>query len=115
MNLSLKNEHQMDRDNIKVDVIVPVYRGLQETRACLESVLANPQSTKFELIVIDDYSPEAELSAWLEDMAGKNKFTLLKNLSNLGFVQTVNRGMKLHSGMDALEDWLLWLKYALGN
>lgn len=115
MNLPTKNEYQTETDNIKVDIIVPVYRGLQETRACLESVLANPQSTKFELIVIDDYSPEAELSAWLEDMAGKNKFTLLKNLSNLGFVQTVNRGMKLHSDRDVIllnsdaivaNDWL---------
>ena len=40
-----------------VDVIIPVYRGLEETRACIESVLAAPCRTARQIIVIDDASP----------------------------------------------------------
>lgn len=98
-----------------VDIIVPVYRGLDETRACLESVWLNPQRTPFELIVIDDCSPEPELSRWLEEKALEERFTLIRNQENMGFVGTVNRGMSLHPDRDVLllnsdaivaNDWL---------
>ncbi|HRZ06466.1 MAG TPA: glycosyltransferase, partial [Candidatus Competibacteraceae bacterium] len=47
-----------------VDVIIPVYRGLAETQRCLESVLAFPQRTACEIVVVNDCSPEPKLSAW---------------------------------------------------
>src|SRR5690606_38293510 len=37
-----------------VDIIIPVYRGLEETRRCIESVLAQPLATQVEVIVIED-------------------------------------------------------------
>jgi len=85
-----------------VDVIVPVYRGFAETRACIESVLASNNREPFELIVIDDRSPEADLSAWLREESAAGRFTLIANTSNLGFVATVNRGMELHRDRDVL-------------
>ena len=99
----------------KIDIIVPVYRGLAETQACIESVLASPNQEPFELIVIDDVSPEPALSAWLQDASATGSFTLLVNQKNLGFVATVNRGMSLHPDRDVLllnsdttvaNDWL---------
>ena len=50
-----------------VDVIVPVYRGAEATLRCLESVLAAASDTAFELIVVNDASPEPELGAHLRD------------------------------------------------
>ena len=50
---------------VKVDVVVPVYRGLDETRRCLETLVSDPDRAFNRLIVIDDRSPEPELSAWL--------------------------------------------------
>ncbi len=85
-----------------VDVIIPVYRGLAETRRCLESVLAFPQRSACEIVVIDDCSPEPELSAWLSTLAETGAITLLKNPVNTGFVNTVNRGMILHSDRDVV-------------
>ncbi|MDR1969711.1 MAG: glycosyltransferase, partial [Burkholderiaceae bacterium] len=86
-----------------VDIIVPVYRGLEDTRRCLESVLASPCRTPWRLIVIDDASPEPELSAWLRGFASTdNRITLLNNEENLGFVATVNRGMALSEHNDVL-------------
>lgn len=85
-----------------VDVIIPVYRGLNETRRCLDSVLAFPQRTAHEIVVIDDCSPEPELSAYLRDLADTGAITLLENPVNMGFVNAVNRGMVLHPDRDVV-------------
>jgi GT2 family glycosyltransferase/glycosyltransferase involved in cell wall biosynthesis len=82
---------------VAVDVVVPVYRGLQITRVCLESVLADTERPSGRIIVIDDRSPEPKLSAWLDRLAAAGAITLLRNKRNLGFVASVNRGIR-HAG-----------------
>jgi FkbM family methyltransferase len=85
-----------------VDVIVPVYRGYDDTMACIHSVLASHNATPFELVVIDDASPEAALSKALGRLAELGLISLLRNQRNLGFVGAVNRGMALHEMRDVL-------------
>ena len=86
-----------------VDIIVPVYRGLEDTRRCIRSVLASSCITQWRLIVINDCSPEPEVSQWLRDLAQQDRrVELLENNENLGFVSTVNRGMALHTDNDVL-------------
>ena len=88
---------------LPVDIIVPVYRGLEDTRRCLESVLASTCKTPWRLIVINDASPEPEVTQWLHDFAASDaRITLLENEGNLGFVGTVNRGMALSGEHDVL-------------
>jgi glycosyltransferase involved in cell wall biosynthesis len=98
-----------------IDVIVPVYRGFEVTRRCIESVLGSHCRTPFELVVVDDASPEPELSAWLDEQAAAGRIGLHRNPENLGFVATVNRAMALHPERDAVllnsdtqvvNDWL---------
>ncbi|MGZ8239906.1 MAG: glycosyltransferase [Methylobacter sp.] len=98
-----------------IDVIVPVYAGLGETKRCLESILHYPQVADFELIVIDDQSPEPLLVEFLKELAHTHQITLLSNPQNLGFVGTVNRGMQVHEDRDVIllnndtepaNDWL---------
>jgi GT2 family glycosyltransferase/glycosyltransferase involved in cell wall biosynthesis len=79
---------------VRVDVIVPVYRGLAETQRCLESVLADPDRPPGQVIVVDDCGPEAALSAWLDTLAAAGRVTLLRNRRNRGFVASVNRGIQ---------------------
>ena len=79
---------------LKITVIVPVYRGMAETVACLTRVVAVANPKRDRLLVIDDRSPETELSAWLQKFAGSNGVEVLVNERNLGFVATVNRGMR---------------------
>lgn len=86
----------------RVDVVVPVYRGFAESIRCLRSVLLCPTNTPFELVVIDDASPEPELSAALARWAEAGLFTLLRNPANAGFVATCNRGMRLHEDRDVV-------------
>ena len=105
-----------------VDVIVPVFRGLEDTRLCLESVLASPCQTVWRLIVINDCSPEPEVTQWLRAFAQRDsRIELLENSENLGFVATVNRGMALSQDNDVLllnsdaevaNDWLDRLQHA---
>lgn len=89
-------------EGLVADIVVPVYRGLAETRRCLESVLADKTRPEGRIIVIDDCSPEPELSQWLETLAASGAITLLRNEVNLGFVRSVNRGMTEAAGHDVL-------------
>jgi len=98
-----------------IDVIVPVHRGLAATRRCLDSVLAADAQAAFETVVVDDATPEPEIARYLDDLAAEKRITLLRNARNLGFVQSVNRGMALHADRDVLllnsdtevaNDWL---------
>jgi GT2 family glycosyltransferase len=98
-----------------VDVVVPAYGGLEATRRCLESALAHPQRTAHEVVVVDDRGPEAAIGRYLDELAAAGRITLLRNDRNLGFVQSVNRGMSLHADRDVVllnsdtevaNDWL---------
>ncbi len=98
-----------------IDVIVPVYKGLPQTRRCLDSLLANTQRAAFDVVVVDDASPDPDIAAWLDALASERRITLLRNGTNLGFVQSVNRGMLLHAERDVVllnsdtevaNDWL---------
>lgn len=107
-----------------IDVVVPVYRGEAATRRCLESVLASPQHTRFELVVVDDASPEPTISAWLDGLYAAQRITLLRNAANEGFVRSVNRAIALHPGRDVVllnsdtevaNDWLDRLAACVGR
>ncbi len=85
-------------------VIVPVYRGVDEVRACVGSVLRHGAGQDFELLIINDDSPEPAVVHYLESLAdGRSasdapRVTLLHNPTNLGFVATVNRGFEHAAG-----------------
>ena len=85
-----------------VDVVIPVYRGMAQTRACIESVLASQAGTAFEVIVIDDRSPEPEMGPWLARLAAEARITLRTHRENVGFVASVNEGMAMHADRDVV-------------
>jgi GT2 family glycosyltransferase/glycosyltransferase involved in cell wall biosynthesis len=105
-----------------VDIIVPVYRGLEDTRLCIGSVMSSRCATKWRLIVLNDASPEPELTEWLREVSRQDsRIVLLENEQNLGFVGTVNRGMAvsdrhdvllLNSDTEVAGDWLDRLRRA---
>jgi GT2 family glycosyltransferase len=85
-------------------VVIPVYRGLASVQACLASVLASLPHNRAAaaVLVIDDGSPEAALSAWLDSLAAAGRITLLRNRHNLGFIESVNRALRLPGSHDVL-------------
>lgn len=105
----------------QLDVIVPVYRGLQETQECIISAVKSLPAWA-ELIVVNDCSPEPELTAWLQQNSTHYGYQLFHNEHNLGFVATVNFAMALHPERDVLllnsdvevanSDWLTRMRDA---
>ncbi|MBS0561571.1 MAG: glycosyltransferase, partial [Proteobacteria bacterium] len=87
---------------VSASVVIPVYRGLDETRRCLFSVLADDARLAGEVIVIDDASPEPALSAWLDTLAQAGRIRLIRHARNLGFVAAANRGMREAGRADAI-------------
>ncbi len=97
------------------DIVIPVYRGLEETRRCLNSVLADNNRPLGRIIVVDDCSPEPGLTEWLRDLAADGHIYLLRNQRNVGFVASVNHGMAaaaehdvvlLNSDTEVPDGWL---------
>lgn len=99
-----------------VDLIVPVYNGLAELERCLDSLLRYAQQTQYQIVVIDDASTDAAVAPFLREFKARHpQVELLENARNLGFVGTVNRGMRLHperdlvlvnSDVEVANDWL---------
>src|SRR3954447_23516119 len=77
------------KSDVAVDVVIPVYRGLEETRRRLNSVLASKGSVLGDVIVVDDHSPEPKLVAWLDKLIAAGRIRLVRNRRNLGFVRSV--------------------------
>jgi GT2 family glycosyltransferase len=91
-----------------IDIIVPVYKSVALTKACLESLAAHLEEIAAyspRLIVINDSPGEADVSAMLAGFAqGRSDVILLENDTNQGFIRTVNRGlqMAIQDGRDAI-------------
>lgn len=86
-----------------VTIIVPVYGGLEDTNRCLESVArhAGAGRVSFELLVIDDASPDQAVRELVDRFASTPAsfpITVLHNPENLGFVGTVNRALRQVTG-----------------
>ncbi|WP_409489169.1 glycosyltransferase [Pseudomonas promysalinigenes] len=92
--------------NNSVDVLIPVYDGLEETLECINSALdaRKLNRTAHRLVVIEDKTPVPALAKALKVLAAKGKITLVQNAVNLGFIRTMNRAMALSPNKDVV--WL---------
>lgn len=100
---------------LTVDVIIPVYRGVAETRRCIESVFAAKCRTQARIFVVNDCSPEEAMYVYLKTAKEEFGFEYVINEENLGFVRTVNKAMAfstqndvllLNSDTEVSSDWL---------
>jgi len=82
-------------------VIIPVYRDAESTRRCVESVAAAKAAHEFEIIIINDASPVDEITEYCRAI-DQSKIRLVENPSNLGFVKSVNIGMRLAGNADVI-------------
>ena len=89
-----------------VDVLIPVYDGLNETLECINSALdaRKLNATPHRLVVIEDRTPVPALAKALKVLAAKGKISLVQNAINLGFIRSMNRGMALSPNKDVV--WL---------
>ncbi len=84
-----------------VDVVVPVYRGVRLTLACLHSVLPTlPDDSR--LHVVDDGAVDAELGAALDGLAAQGAIVLHRLVENRGFPGAANTGLRAAAGRDVV-------------
>lgn len=83
----------------QADVVVPIYRDVELTRRCLESVLEHSGASLARLILVDDLGPEPEMRPMLRSLRDRDsRVRLLENEQNLGFVASANRGLAIREG-----------------
>jgi len=71
----------------EVDIIIPVYGAPIELRACLDSV---QRTTRHRVTLVIDGPQEAAVESVIASFSGR----ILRNERRLGFVGSVNRGMR---------------------
>lgn len=99
----------------KCDIIIPIYNAYDCVKECIESIIKNTDFKNCSLILIDDKSTDKNILPLLKEYEKKYNFIiLLENKINVGFVGTVNRGMKyskndvllLNSDTEVSKNWL---------
>ena len=81
-------------DSPLVSIIIPIYGQIDYTLRCLVSIAANTPHAAFEVIVVDDCSPDDSF-----DVLSKVKgIRLLRKEQNQGFIRSCNNGAKVAWG-----------------
>ncbi|MEO6800741.1 MAG: glycosyltransferase family 2 protein, partial [Rhodanobacter sp.] len=75
-------------DAPRVSIIIPVYGKVAYTLACLRSLVRHRAQASFEVIVVDDASPD-DSATTLAQITGLH---LLRHTDNLGFIGSCNAG-----------------------
>ncbi len=81
-------------DAPRISIVIPVYGKPLLTFTCLKSVQAHAPAGQFEVIVVDDASPES-VAEQLKPVTGA---VFVRNATNLGFIGTCNHGAGLARG-----------------
>ena len=79
----------------KVSIVIPHYTKFEVTDACLQSIFRTGAAASFEVIVVDDCSPDqspARLAHWVP------RIRLMRNERNSGFAATCNAGLAAARG-----------------
>ena len=111
--ISIKNQDQIDNQNrdelqelagklrfpdskhsIEISIIIPCYNQLAYTINCLQSIAENQANASFEVIVINDASPQDDYSI-LSSIPG---LTLINNEENLGYLESCNHACSMARG-----------------
>ena len=83
------------------DVVIPVFRHLRRTLACIAMVReTRPRATR--IVVVEDASPEPGLPEALDRLAATGEIVLLRNATNQGFPGSANRGIAACAGRDVI-------------
>lgn len=78
----------------RITVVIPVYRDLEATVACLESVVRH-SAGRASIVVVDDASPEPELSAYVVRLAETGAITCIRRRQNGGFIAAVESALDI--------------------
>jgi len=98
-------------DEPMVSIVIPVYGKVDYTYRCLQSLWSHRSHYSFEVIVVDDCSPDNTA----EVLKSINGLRLVSNDTNLGFIRSCNLGAShakgqllvvLNNDTVVLQNWL---------
>jgi GT2 family glycosyltransferase len=85
----------MGNSKNKVSIIIPNYNRKRDLERLLPSI-ANQTFVDYEVIIIDDFSPDKSAVEYIKEFVkDRNNIRLVENAENIGFVKTCNKGIKL--------------------
>jgi GT2 family glycosyltransferase len=90
----VKNINLPTTDNPCVSIIIPIYGQVDYTLRCLSSIAENAPQVPFEVIVVDDFSPDNSV----EILSEAKGIRLIRNVQNQGFIRSCNAGSSVAKG-----------------
>lgn len=82
----------------RVSIIIPNYNRKGDLERLLPSV-AKQTFEDYEVIIIDDFSPDRSAVEYIRDFIKNHRnMRLVQNTENIGFVKTCNKGITLANG-----------------
>lgn len=97
INQSTGNPNRRPMQHSPVTVVIPAYKNRVLLEACVNSVLSADSECLESIVLINDCSPEPDVTEYCRTLAREQKIQLLENTENGGFVQAVNQGMAASS------------------
>jgi GT2 family glycosyltransferase/predicted O-methyltransferase YrrM len=78
-----------------IDVVVPIYNACEELERCLYSLFKHQDV--YRIILIDDCSTDKRVKELLDALQEHRceRFEIVENVENLGYLKTVNKGMRM--------------------
>src|SRR5438270_848449 len=80
-----------------VTIVVPIHDAVEELAQCVHS-LARHTTYPVTVLLIDDASGDLRVGRLLEMASGLEGVRVLRNVENMGFTATVNRGLRSSTG-----------------
>ena len=91
----------MDKRDVSVDIIIPIYNAYEDLEICLESVYRNTDLEKNRLILVNDNSPDERIKEFL-DKQTRHNVIVIHNETNKGFSANINTGISQSEKNDVL-------------
>ena len=83
---------------MKLSIIISNYNTYKLTADCIDSIYKHKPNFKFEVIVVDDASPDGSGNKLKELEKKYTRLFVLQNLKNVGYVRSNNRGLLKSKG-----------------
>lgn len=77
----------------RLDIVIPIYRGIDVTKDCIDSVLEHRDAAIDAVMLVNDCSPEPGMAELLAQYTNSSNVFLLNNPENIGFIKSVNRAL----------------------
>jgi GT2 family glycosyltransferase len=92
----------------KIVFVILHYCTLQDTIECVNSIKHRIDTANYEILIVDNCSPNGSVNQLLKLYKEENKITILQNKENLGFARGNNIGFR-HAKNECKSDFIVLL------